>query len=337
MFSSSGAFPLLYPPEEFLEKSSTWKHTLRSSIPLKTPTKSKLFWSNWAHFIQHSVASEDTADVWKACVTNWQSLCTSSVVNNEVLIPATYALVALAREIKNHHGDNTATVMREGVKVFDSVAKCLDSTIEEKKACGMALAQVMADLHTVPSSKDDNSSSGERTKLEFSSSSPVFREIIDFYENGCTTTLSSLSRSIKKLKLNQQRKVEVLDSDDEMEDEESEQDGKTTNLPSSVDYVYSGESTTEDFLAFDEQEEEFPIDERIQNLRSRNVKLPAYFSEIVEVLLEGAGQTVKNDNEVEALKHIAVMRIPVLLSVGVRIDANMAKTLTRQVSVIFMV
>jgi len=317
---------LLHPPEEFLDKScSTWWRILCSSIPLKTPTTNKTFWVNWSFFICHSITSPQViVEVWKTCVSNWQSLCQSSVVNCDTLIPATYALVALARQIKHRFGNETSSVLVDGVKVFESVAKCLDSTVDEKRACGMALAQVMAELHTVPRVKENEKTEEEikQEKLKFHCGHIVFRELIEFYEKGVTlekekadvlSDEEEFSQSFKRNLKVKKDQIEVLDSDDDIIEEDEEM-----------------ESNEDEEDEMDCGEEEFPINETVMSLTSRKVKMPIYFSDIVEVLVEGGDQKAsKNESDMEALKYIAVMRIPLLLASKVRIDPRMAKVLCR--------
>jgi len=262
------------------------------------------------------VSSPTLPELWENCVSNWGSLCTSSAVDCNILIPATYALVALGREIKSENGENSKAIMSEAVKVFESVAKCLDSTSEEKKACGMALGQIMGDFLVLKQAEDTKD---KTQKLIFQSSNPIFLELIEYYKNGYVPDETVIAL-VKDMIINKNRgKVEVLDSDDDIDDEDTEKVKKED------EYNYSGElSEFDTFVSV----EEIPMDERLIDIRSKTGKLPAYFSEIAEVLLEGGGQN-KNDNEIEALKYLCVMRIPVLISVGIRIDSSMAKSLSR--------
>ncbi|CAG7719833.1 unnamed protein product, partial [Allacma fusca] len=89
----------------------------------------------------------------------------------------------------------------------------------------------------------------------------------------------------------------------------------------------------------DDEESEFqpydmsndtPLNESILNLHSIGKKIPNYFSEVCEVLMEAHGS--KDEATLEVLKRIAVMKISILLFHKVSIEPSVARDLTRVLS-----
>lgn len=287
------------------------------NLPVKIVTKSKVFWMSWATYIERE--SKCYLEFWKTSVEHWIVLNKSTLVDEHSLYSATLAVVALARQIKCNRTDAqdgkvVSKIMSqlELGKILENIVSSLESINVKKRACGMALGQIVSDIHishlTKFASPEDKS---ELKRLNFESKSPMFLEIIAFYEKGiCMVTHGQPSNLQKESVVpgpNTPRKIEVLDSDDDAEDE-------TT-----------GELPIDEFPILGDHDEQVGIDPRILTLRARNRKIPSYFSEIVEVLLESS----KNEDEAEILRCIVILKIPVLMFVGVRIDGRMATTICR--------
>ncbi|ODN03669.1 hypothetical protein Ocin01_03013 [Orchesella cincta] len=279
---------------------------------VKTVTNSKRFWSHWAAYIAGDFSY--SVDFWQECVEHWIILNKSPAVDVQSLYSASLAVAALARQMKLKLGDEEDrnkviqyVAKLDPGKVLQNIIHSLESVNEDKRACGMALGQVVADLQAFSSSSSNNTTSEEIDPLKFECKSAMFVDIVNFYENGFKEDNDELIESETVHTAKSHHHVEVLDSDDDME-EGNEYDG----FPEMKD-----EFVTEDA--------ETVIDPRILTLRTRKRKIPMYFSEIVETLLESS----KDEDEAEILRCIVVLKIPVLLSMKVSIDVQMAAKITR--------
>lgn len=161
----------------------------------------------------------------------------------------------------------------------------------------------------IGSGKVEAADSGH-SKLKFTSKHAIFKELINFYENGFKESIHKSTNLLDKTK----KKIQVLDSDDDDDEDEDEKEADDVNKKEASQLNH-----------FDETDP--PVDERILDYRSKKGgRLPQYFSEFVEILLEGGG---KNEVDMEAVKQYCIMKIPLLLSVGIRIDPKMAEVLIK--------
>lgn len=315
---------LLWPTYEFLERSTQWKFILQS-LPAKTVTKSKSFWVRWAKYVTKE--QRYFREFWSKSVEHWTVLNKSSLVDEHSLYSTTLAVTALAKEIRLQIIDDGSTVGRHHVlefvqsldpgNVLQNVIHSLESINVNKRACGMALGQVVADLQfNLPISNEDSTTKEPPAKMKFESKSEMFHEIIHFYEDASDEDFEGaiqVSKGVDQFSTISQ-KIEVLDSDD---DEDDVMEGEKTAKEEDDGFPILGENDT--------ISSEVAIDPRIMILRLRKKKIPMYFSEIVETLLERS----KNEDEAEILQFIVLLKIPVLMFNGVKIDAQMASTITK--------
>lgn len=282
---------------------------------MKTVTKSKQFWLNYAIYVEKE--SKQIPVFWSKLVEHWIILNKSSLVDAHALYSTSLAITAFAKMLKirasaddSSNGFHFISHLELG-KVLQNIVHSLESINEDKRACGMALGQIVADLQfSMLINKSDSETAGDPKKLKFECLSEMFIDIINFYEN---ESLNSIMEPLQKTRASNSQKIVILDSDDDDEDLAESRPEQQNDLFPTI-----GEDTKNKTM-------EIGIDPRILTLRARKRKIPMYFSEIVETLLEKS----KNEDEAEILQYIVVLKIPVLLFVGAKLDSKMVTTIAR--------
>jgi len=254
-------------------------------------------------------SSDSSNNTLQSILTQWNLLCASPSTISSLLIPITYAIIAAIKVLSKQPELELAS------KILPAIGHCLDSTDSEKRACGLALAQICARITALQ--KPD----AENPPPQFDSSSPIFSELLTFFDQDDDSIFIEEKSLTKLCEAKSPRPVVLLDSDDEEE------------LCSEMGpELEDGDC---EFEVYD-QSNDTKIDETLQEAKVMAAKKkgdrgePMYFTDIVELFVEG--HQGGNEAEKQVFKQVGLLKIPVLLYNGVRMDYKMAQQLTRLVN-----